>query len=783
MSENLTHVGTVPSEEGESASDSQVEPTSEDQEPTSGDRPREADRDESLIAPTTGQQTPSSTTELQTSELLTEEELPVAKPQAPTATESAAGIITKEPSSSVADEATDHEVHPTREDTPEKAQGDEARAERTGMGKVFTDDYTYRRPKRGEIRQGQIIGIEEDHIIVDLGLKREGHVSADDLQRVGSDIVAALSLGDEIPVYVIRPEDREGNIVVSWHRARQEQDWLDAQRLHETGEVWEGKVKGYNRGGLIVPYGKIRGFVPASHLTGMSRRLDPATLQARLADIVGKSLPLKVIEVDRRRRRLIFSERLARRAWRLQQREKLLNELQEGDHVHGVVSNVCDFGVFVDIGGTDGLVHISELSWRRTRHPSELIKVGDEVEVYVLHVDRERKRIGLSLRLIEADPWEAVEEKYEVGQLVTGVITKITDFGAFAALDDDIEGLIHISELAEVPPKHPSEVVTGDKAVPLRIVKIDSRRRRMGLSLKRVSEEDWAEWEEQRKITVEPEEQVEAAGEPEPPVQEALVEEPQVAPLTAEEAPAEVVAEEPPDEALPTEEAPVEPMAEEPRDEALPAEEAPVEPVAEEPRDEALSTEEAPVEPVAEEPPDQALTAEEALVEPVAEEPRDEALPTEEAPVEPVAEELPDQALTGEEAPVEPVAEEPRDEALPTEEAPAEPVAEEPRDEALPTEETPVEPMAEEPRDEALPAEEAAVEPVAEEPRDEALPAEEAAVEPVAEEPRDEALPTEEAPVEPPDEALPKGPPPEDEDSLWDSPPDDGHSHPGTESQ
>jgi len=477
--------------------------------------------------PTAGQQIIPPTAEPEAIESPTEKEQPQARPQTPTATESASAVA-------------EYKEHPTRAPAPEEARDEDTSVQKAGMNDVLSDEYAYPRPKRGEIRQGRVIAIKEDGITVDLSLKREGFVPADDLQQVGSDVVATLSVGDEIPVYVIRPEDdKEGNILVSWHRARQEQDWIDAQRLYDTGEIWEGKVKGYNRGGLIVPYGKIRGFVPASHITGVSRRLDSEKLQARLAEMVGQVLPLRVLEVDRQNRRLIFSERIARRQWRSQQREKLLSELQEGDHVHGVVSNVCDFGVFVDVGGTDGLVHISELSWRRTSHPSELVKVGDEVDAYVLRVDRERKRIGLSLKQMEPDPWEKAEEKYKVGQLVTGVVTKLTAFGAFAALDDGIEGLIHISELAEVPPKHPSEVVTIGKPLPLRIVKIDNKRRRMGLSLKRISAEEWAEWEEEREAEARPEEEVEPGEGIEPVIQKPPVEEAQAPLLTTEAAPFE----------------------------------------------------------------------------------------------------------------------------------------------------------------------------------------------------------------------------------------------------
>jgi small subunit ribosomal protein S1 len=521
-------------------------------------------------------------------------------------------------------------------------------APKPGMSHVLAEDYAYQQSKRGEIRLGRVIAIREEGIVVDLGLKREGFVPQDDVRQVGPDPLAQLHEGDEIPVYVLRPEnDREGNVLVSWHRARQEQDWIDAQRLHDTAEVWEGKVKGYNRGGLIVPYGKIRGFVPASQITGVSRRLDAGSLQARLAEMVGQDLPLKVIEVDRENRRLILSERTARREWRAVQREKLLNELQEGDIVPGVVRNICDFGIFVDLGGTDGLVHVSELSWRRTNHPSEVVQVGDKVQAYVLRVDRENRRIGLSLRLAAPDPWSTVEERYHVGDLVTGMITKLIAFGAFAALDDGIEGLVHISELAEIPPRHPSETVSQDQVLPLCIVKIDTQRRRMGLSLKRVTEEQRAEWEACHKAPA-PEEEAELVPEPPP-------EEPPMEPLESELQPAEPPMEEPVSEPQ-VEESPVEGPVSEAQLEEPPMEEPVSEPQIEE------SPVEGPVsEAQLEEPPMEEPVSEAQIEEPPVEGPvggaQLEEPPMEEPVSEPQVEEPPVQEPAGgpplEESPVE----------------------------------------------------------------------------------------------------------------------------------
>ena len=356
------------------------------------------------------------------------------------------------------------------------------------------EEYAYHRPQRGDIRKGVILSIDPEEIVVNIGLKREGIVPSSDLEKLGEEAVSELEVGSEVPVFILRPHDQRGNMIVSLHRARLEQDWLNAQELLASGEVWEGVASGYNRGGLVVPFGKVRGFVPASQITNFPRRLPPDQRESKLAEMVGRKLHLRVIEVDRRRRRLVFSERAGEREWREQQRERLMQELCEGDIVHGKVSNLCKFGAFVDVGGADGLVHVSELSWQRVRHPREVLQVGEEVDVYVLRLDYERKRIGLSIKRLQPEPWTLIDDKYDLGQLVEGTITKVTDFGAFALIKEGVEGLIHISELAEPAPNHPSEIVQEGERLLLRIVKLDVRRRRLGLSLKRVLQSEWDEW-------------------------------------------------------------------------------------------------------------------------------------------------------------------------------------------------------------------------------------------------------------------------------------------------
>jgi len=346
--------------------------------------------------------------------------------------------------------------------------------------------YDYQLPQRGDIREGVIVSIEPNEIVVDIGVKRDGIVPPRDLEMLGEEEVAKLSIGDQVPVFVLKPEDAQGNMIVSINIARKQQDWLHAEEMQQSGEIFEAQVIDFNKGGLLVPFGNLRGFIPASQLSNMPRGLSQEQKMERLKSFIGQSLPLKVIEVDRRRRRLILSERAAQRQLRKQLKEKLLKELVEGEVRHGVVSGLADFGAFVDLGGADGLIHVSELSWDRVSHPREVLEVGQEVDVYVLRLDHERKRIGLSLKRLQPDPWHLVDEKYEIDQLVRGVITNIVDFGAFARLEPGIEGLIHISEIAEEDVGHPSNVLEPGEEVLVRIISIDSQRRRIGLSMRQV---------------------------------------------------------------------------------------------------------------------------------------------------------------------------------------------------------------------------------------------------------------------------------------------------------
>lgn len=365
----------------------------------------------------------------------------------------------------------------------------------SSMSEWLGEAYDYRTLQPGEIVDGTVVHVSPGEILIDVGSKSEGIVSPRELERMAPEELENIRVGDRVPVFVVTPEDHNGNIVLSLAQAQLEKDWQAAQVLYAQGEIFEGVVASYNRGGLIVHLGKVRGFVPASQLA--RHRYRGETREELLAALVGEKLWLKIIECDRSQNRLILSEEAAERQRRKKQREQLLDELQEGEIRRGTVISLANFGAFVNLGGADGLIHLSELSWRRVSHPSEVLKVGDEVEVYVLSIDRERNRIGLSLKRLQPEPWETIHERYSLGQLVTGTITKLTSFGAFARLEGDIEGLIHISELSDEPIRHPKEVVKEGDVVPLRIIRIDSERKRLGLSLKRANEAEVAEFDEQ----------------------------------------------------------------------------------------------------------------------------------------------------------------------------------------------------------------------------------------------------------------------------------------------
>jgi small subunit ribosomal protein S1 len=347
--------------------------------------------------------------------------------------------------------------------------------------------------KRGDVVEGVIVRIDQDEILVDIGLKSEGVLSTKELPASGYGSFSELHLNDKVLVYVIQPESSEGHAILSLKRANTERQWRIAEEQYKNGELLRAKVIDYNKGGLIVDVAGIRGFVPISQILNLKREEvasggENQETAAKLQSMKDKELQLKIIEINRARNRLILSERLAVQEWRQRRREELLDELKPGEVRKGVVSNLANFGAFVDLGGADGLVHISQLAWSRVNHPSEVLHVGQEVEVQVLNVDKEKKKIGLSIKRAEVDPWTTVEQRYTPGQVVTGVVTKIAPFGAFARIEDGIEGLIHQSELT--PGADPKTVLHEGTQLQLRILRIEAERRRLGLSLRQADELD-----------------------------------------------------------------------------------------------------------------------------------------------------------------------------------------------------------------------------------------------------------------------------------------------------
>jgi small subunit ribosomal protein S1 len=348
--------------------------------------------------------------------------------------------------------------------------------------------------KSGDIKHGTIASISPGQILVSVGAKSEGIINGNEFEAIPPEEFAAMQVGQDILVYVINPEDQNGNLVLSYVRALEESTWLEAEKFLTSKETYKGQVVGYNKGGLLVAFNKLRGFIPASQFS-FSRRaaISGDSPEQSFGPMVGQEINVCIIEVDRERRRLIVSERAASNETRESIRDKVIDNLAEGEERTGTVTSLADFGAFVNINGADGLVHLSEISWERIRHPGDVLKVGQQVNVKVISIDKESKRIGLSIRARQSDPWYENIKSFKVGQLVEGTITRLTKFGAFAKLDNDLEGLIHISELSEKHIDHPKEALHEGDIVTLRIIKIEPESHRIGLSLRRVESQQYTD--------------------------------------------------------------------------------------------------------------------------------------------------------------------------------------------------------------------------------------------------------------------------------------------------
>lgn len=374
---------------------------------------------------------------------------------------------------------------------PEQDRPEDLGDETQGMAELLEHEaHDFRSFHRGDIIEGVVMRVDRDSILVDIGSKTEGTIPAHEMRSLGSDGWTRIHVGDELLVYVLQPENQEGQVTLSIDRAAGEKGWRILQVKFEAGETISAEVVGYNKGGLLVNIEGVRGFVPSSQVVGLRFEANAeGSQEARFAQWIGRELTLKIIEINRRRNRLILSERAALQELRSMQKERLLSELREGELRKGKVTSIRNFGVFIDLGGAEGLIHLSELSWGRVKSPEEVVHVGDEVDVFVMSVDPESKKIALSLRRAQPEAWEGIIDKYQVGQVVQGTITKLTNFGAFAHIEGPVEGLIHVSELADRRILHPKEVVKEGDVLSLKIVRIERDRHRLGLSLKQVHED------------------------------------------------------------------------------------------------------------------------------------------------------------------------------------------------------------------------------------------------------------------------------------------------------
>jgi small subunit ribosomal protein S1 len=336
--------------------------------------------------------------------------------------------------------------------------------------------------RRGEIIEGMVMGASPDGLIVDVGTKTEGVIPHSEMLSLGVDGAARLKTGDTVKVMVLQPSSAEGHAIVSLDRARGEEGWEVLKDRFESGDTFEAQVTGHNRGGVMVNVEGVNAFIPLSQIDSV-RRDDPDAVN-QLPNLVGQSIRLKVMELNKKRNRVILSERQAMTDFRKVQKEKVIDELQEGEIREGRVSSVTDFGVFVDLGGADGLAHMTELTWERGKKARDLFNVGDTVQAYILKIDRDTKKISLSLKRAQPEKWDTTVNRFVIGQILIGRITKLMAFGAFVRLDGPVEGLIHISELSNRRITHPKEVVKEGDVVPVKLVRIEKDRHRLGLSLR-----------------------------------------------------------------------------------------------------------------------------------------------------------------------------------------------------------------------------------------------------------------------------------------------------------
>jgi len=448
----------------------------------------------------TGGTTPETEATASVADQASEEAVGVAIADEPAETTDIAAIETSAPPAPAALEpvaVTEDDIAdaPAAEEPEEAPAPVVSRPEPSTMEELLAEqDADIKSFKHGDVVEGTIVRIDPDEILVDIGAKSEGVVSNRELYGRNAESAPQLAVGDVVLVYVLQPESQEGHVVLSLRRAGLERKWRSMQEQFETGVIIDAPVIDHNKGGLIVDCG-IRGFVPISQIVDFPRRpqndqpRDAAQeIAEKLQPYVGRRLRLKILEVNRKANRLILSEKVALYEERREKRDELFSSLQVGQKVSGTVRSIAPFGVFIDLGGIDGLVHKSELSWNKVNNPEAGYKVGEQVEAEVIDINHERGRISLSIRKLQPDPWHSTVADFKVGDVIDGTVTKLVNFGAFVRVRDGLEGLIHISELSHQRVAHPGDVVHEGQTLKLKIISLDSERHRLGLSLKQAEE-------------------------------------------------------------------------------------------------------------------------------------------------------------------------------------------------------------------------------------------------------------------------------------------------------
>jgi small subunit ribosomal protein S1 len=359
--------------------------------------------------------------------------------------------------------------------TPEPASGDDYTPEEL----VRALESSFKDIEEGKIVDGEVVKIDRDEVLVDIGYKSEGVIPSKELSiRHDVDPNEIVKVGDRIEALVLQKEDKEGRLILSKKRAQYERAWGRIEEAMAAGRTIKGPVIEVVKGGLILDIG-LRGFLPAS-LVDLRRVRD-------LQPFIGQELEAKIIELDRNRNNVVLSRRAFLEESQSEGRKKFLENLKKGERRKGTVSSIVNFGAFVDLGGVDGLVHVSELSWKHVDHPSEVVSVGQEVEVQVLDVELDRERVSLSLKATQEDPWKEFERKHKAGEVITGQVTKLVPFGAFVRVAQGIEGLVHISELSHEHVESPESVVSVGQEVQVKVVDVDVSRRRISLSMRQVA--------------------------------------------------------------------------------------------------------------------------------------------------------------------------------------------------------------------------------------------------------------------------------------------------------